>query len=197
MMLWEQSRLGWCAPDVCDMRLAKAGLYAETVPIFIRFAAANDYDVAEKIENIADSILIEHLQPQAWWPATTASERAAAPGFMLIAVDAETERIAGFAHIIEVDGFAHLEQLSVLPEFGRRGYGRRLVEAAAKESRRRGHAEITLRTFAEVPWNAPFYATCGFIESEPITDFHRGLVDVERNIGLPSLGRRVQMTKPL
>lgn len=75
----------------------------------------------------------------------------------------------------------------------RRGHGRALVAAAKGESRRRGRKRLTLRTFADVPWNAPFYASCGFVESTPDTDFLRDLLNVERQWGL-EYGRRVQMT---
>ena len=40
-----------------------------------------------------------------------------------------------------------------------------LVHAAMAEAQHRGYDQLTLRTYAEVPWNAPFYASCGFIES--------------------------------
>lgn len=57
-----------------------------------------------------------------------------------------------------------------------------------------GHHRLTLRTSADVPWNAPFYARLGFVESEPDTPFLRGLVDVELRHGLGRYGRRIQMT---
>ena len=167
------------------------------VVISIRIAGSKDYDVTERIENAADSILVERLQPKTWMPAPPGSERATAPGFTLMAVEAGTERPVGFIQVLEVDGLAHLEQLSVLPRDGRRGYGRRLVEAASSEARRRGYKRITLRTFADVPWNAPFYATCGFAESEPDTDFHRRLIEIEQELRLPLYGRRIQMTRQL
>jgi GNAT superfamily N-acetyltransferase len=87
--------------------------------------------------------------------------------------------------------------VSVLPEFGRRGIGRRLVDAAVEAARERGYRELTLRTFLEVPWNAPFYLTCGFVVTEPASAFHQGLVREEERLGLAALGARVQMTRVL
>jgi hypothetical protein len=75
----------------------------------------------------------------------------------------------------------------------RRGHGRELVEAVKSESGRRGCKRITLRTYADVPWNAPFYASCGFVECDPDTDFLRELLSVEQQRGLKH-GRRVQMS---
>nr|WP_329608126.1 hypothetical protein [Microbacterium sp. KUDC0406] len=60
-----------------------------------------------------------------------------------------------------------------------------------------GHDEVTLRTYVDVPWNAPFYASCGFRVSEPATDFQRGLVAVEEDLGLMRHDARVQMVTSL
>ncbi len=57
---------------------------------------------------------------------------------------------------------AHIEQVSVDPAFGRSGLGRRLIEHVAAEARRWGLDALTLTTFRDVPWNAPYYERCGF-----------------------------------
>lgn len=116
------------------------------------------------------------------------------PGFLLVAAESIQSAAIGFVHVIEVDGFAHLEQLSVRPEKSRQGIGRALVKAAMVEAAARGYKNLTLRTFAEVPWNAPFYATCGFEVSEPELPFQRELAVTEDRLGLAKFGRRVQMT---
>jgi GNAT superfamily N-acetyltransferase len=61
-----------------------------------------------------------------------------------------------------VDGCLHVEQVSVRPDHARRGIGRRLLEHAAAHARRAGLPALTLTTFTAVPWNAPYYARCGF-----------------------------------
>ena len=161
----------------------------------IRIAGPGDFAATSRIEEAADRLLVGSLKQASWPPAATAEQRAGAPGFTLVAeVDGQ---IIGFAQLLEVDGAAHLEQVSVLPEHGRRGVGRALVEAAVAEARRRGHRAMTLRTFAEVAFNAPFYATCGFAESTPSTPFERGLVETEDRLGLTDIGRRIQMTRRL
>lgn len=169
--------------------------------VSVRPAAPDDHALTEQIEVAADALLIERLRATDWPPPTPPRERASAPGFVLVAehIDgAETMPIViGFVHVLELDGHAHLEQLSVLPAFGRRGIGRRLVEAALTESRHRGHSAVTLRTYADVPWNAPFYASCGFVVSEPHTPLLRELVSVETDLGLLEYGARVQMAAQL
>ena len=166
----------------------------------VRAARTEDAAALEAIEVAADTLLIDRFSASDWPPPTDAEERASLPGFVLVAESAETGEVptlVGFVHVLEIDGHAHLEQLSVLPSFGRRGIGRRLVDTALAEARHRGHALITLRTYADVPWNAPFYASCGFIESEPGSDFHRRLVATEDALELAIHGRRLQMTAVL
>jgi N-acetylglutamate synthase-like GNAT family acetyltransferase len=45
---------------------------------------------------------------------------------------------------------------------GRRGIGRALLDHVAALARARGAPALTLTTFAEVPWNGPYYARLGF-----------------------------------
>ena len=68
----------------------------------------------------------------------------------------------GFAYADVIDGAVHLEELDVLPEWGRHGIGRTLVETVVDDARRRGLTAVTLTTFRDVPWNAPYYARLGF-----------------------------------
>ena len=163
----------------------------------IRFAAPTDNVTIERIENAADQLLIDRLTPVTWEPAPPAGSRAADPGYILVAEETEGSAVIAFVHVLEIDQTAHLEQLSVLPEHGRRGYGRALVEAAKNEARRRGYRSLSLRTYADVPWNGPFYARAGFVETRPATDFHKHLAKVEERLGLDLYGRRIQMTAAL
>ena len=59
-------------------------------------------------------------------------------------------------------GAAHVEQVSVDPAFAGRGWGRRLLDHVADRARHHGLAAVTLTTFRDVPWNAPYYERCGF-----------------------------------
>ncbi len=104
---------------------------------------------------------------------------------------------AGFACVGIVDGTAHLWQLSVLPATGRRGLGSALLDAACEWARTEGYRSVTLTTFRDVPWNAPFYRSRGF---EIIDRLAPGLAEVrehERAIGDDALGPRVAMIKIL
>ncbi|MBB4935337.1 ribosomal protein S18 acetylase RimI-like enzyme [Lipingzhangella halophila] len=70
----------------------------------------------------------------------------------------------GFAQLVELDGHAHLAEISVHPDYGRRGVGSALLEAACADAAGRGLAAMTLTTFRDVPFNGPWYARMGFTE---------------------------------
>lgn len=61
-----------------------------------------------------------------------------------------------------VDTAEHIEQVTVHPRAARRGIGRALIEHAAGRARETGGEALTLTTFTDVPWNAPYYARIGF-----------------------------------
>jgi len=103
----------------------------------------------------------------------------------------------GYVRVDVVDGQAHLESLSVRPKFMRRGIGGALVAAACDWAAAQGFTEVTLCTFAEVPWNAPFYAGLGFVELAELTPGLRALREEERRIGLERMGPRVVMVRRL
>lgn len=163
--------------------------------VIIRIAGGSDAAAIEDVERRADIALFDALHAPEPLEAEEGEVRLAMPGFVLIAE--EGDRVVGFVHVIEDAGECHLEQVSVDPAVGRRGIGRALVTAAQEQARARGAHQMTLRTFRDIAWNAPFYATCGFRVSEPTTAFLRGLVDAEHTLGLDALGPRVQMTAAL
>ncbi|MBE8476800.1 GNAT family N-acetyltransferase [Streptomyces justiciae] len=61
-----------------------------------------------------------------------------------------------------VDGALHIVQVSVHPDFAHRRIGEALLAYAAERAREEGLTGLTLTTFAEVPWNAPYYERLGF-----------------------------------
>jgi ribosomal protein S18 acetylase RimI-like enzyme len=133
------------------------------------------------------------LGPPLASPAPTGGHRVDQPGFLLVAGDPPV----GFVHVLVIDGFAHLEQLSVHPSAGRRGVGSALVRAAMEEARLDGFAELSLCTYRDVPWNGPFYQRLGFREVERPWPFQRDLRRHERKLGLDEYGPRVVMSAPL
>jgi len=73
----------------------------------------------------------------------------------------------GFAMADIVDGVAHLDEMDVLPEFGRQGIGSRLLRTFVNWARSGEFSLVTLVTFRHLPWNAPFYEKMGFVPMGP------------------------------
>ncbi|MEE4494846.1 MULTISPECIES: GNAT family N-acetyltransferase [unclassified Streptomyces] len=71
-------------------------------------------------------------------------------------------RPLGYLIADEVDGSAHVEQVSVHPSAARRGLGSALIDHVAGWAAAGGLSALTLTTFSHVPWNAPYYARLGF-----------------------------------
>ncbi|MEZ7132141.1 GNAT family N-acetyltransferase [Nonomuraea sp. AD125B] len=115
-------------------------------------------------------------------PGTTMIEEAGDPGLVLV----EGEPPAGFALMGQVDGHLHLDQLAVHSESMRRGIGGRLVTAVLDHARAVGVPRVTLTTYRDVPWNAPWYARHGFavLPPEEWGPELRALVEHERALGL-------------
>lgn len=122
----------------------------------VRWAEAADLPGLVAVELAADK-LFEQVGIT-FPPGTTMIEGVTDPDVVLV----EGEPSAGFALIGRVDGNLHLEQLAVHPDRMRRGIGGRLVEAVLDHARATGVPAVTLTTYRDVPWNAPWYERHGF-----------------------------------
>ena len=80
-----------------------------------------------------------------------------------IAVDGDDRPVAYLVSSV-VDGCAHIDQVTVHPSHARRGIGAALIDHLAAVS---GAPALTLTTFRDVPWNAPYYERLGFRVFEP------------------------------
>jgi GNAT superfamily N-acetyltransferase len=60
-------------------------------------------------------------------------------------------------------------ELSVDLDWQGKGIGRQLIACVAGHARTLGLASLTLTTFRDVPWNAPFYARLGFEKMTTLT----------------------------
>ncbi len=93
----------------------------------------------------------------------------------------------GFALAEQFVFSLHLEELDVLPEHGRKGIGRALVRKVCDAAAVR-HLPVTLCTFSEVPWNAPYYERLGFVRltAEQLTPDLRKRMLLEAARGFPT-----------
>ncbi|MEO8365406.1 MAG: GNAT family N-acetyltransferase [Pseudoxanthomonas sp.] len=154
----------------------------------IRAGREADVDALLEIECRAAALLLGHGAHDLFAMhslSPTDLQQGMANGILRVA---EVEGHAvGFALGGEVDGHAHLFEMNVLPEHGRRGIGSALLENICDEAWARVYASITLATLRDVPWNAPFYARRGFSE---LAESARGgqlgeIVARERMLGFP------------
>lgn len=171
-------------------RLAEA-LGADEIAPEVRRAVPSDLELLPEIDSRAESLFrVAGMNlPDVPFPVDELHE-------------SEAVFVAGrppvaFVQIDEVDGIAHVQELAVLPAHMRQGLGSALLDAACSWARAAGYPAITLTTYAEVAWNAPFYAARGFVELTELTPELAELRDWERDMGLDQVGVRVAMRREL
>lgn len=100
----------------------------------------------------------------------------------------------GFAMTTLVDNEAHLDEVNVLPDYGRRGIGTELVKAVTCWARDSGFSVLTLITFKHLPWNAAFYEKLGFEHLSPaeLSGELAGLIAEEGKAGI-DVNKRLAM----
>jgi len=157
----------------------------------VRAARPEDLPLLKAIEGAADQTFVSVFGPLDWDEPSEGEWRARQPGFLLVSED--DDDVVGFAHVLWLEGTAHLEQLAVHPDHHRRGHGTALLRAAMERARQEGHDTLTLSTFAEVPWNAPYYRSHGFEVVERPGPLLRRIRDKEEAMGLMRYGPRVVM----
>lgn len=108
------------------------------------------------------------------------------------------DRPVAYLLIQRVNDSAHVEQVSVHPDHARRGRGKALIDVAAQWSYEQGLTGLTLTTFEDVPWNAPYYKRLGFrvLQDDEIPDGLQAIRRHEAQLGLERWSR-VAMRKDL
>ncbi len=132
-------------------------------------------------------------QPDHTYPVADLVQAAEA-GLLFIAEADGT--VVGFATCSRRDARLHLDEVSVHPDYGRKGYGRALVERVLAVACETGQSGVSLTTFADIPWNGPFYASMGFLEV-PESELDAALseaLDTERRLGMTE---RIAMIYPM
>lgn len=81
----------------------------------------------------------------------------------------------------------HIWQMAVEHDAQGHGLGRALLNTAIEHARKRGASAVTLSTFRDVPWNAPFYAKSGFqiLHAQDLNDRLREVLENEVAHALP------------
>ncbi|NUP22783.1 MAG: GNAT family N-acetyltransferase [Streptomyces sp.] len=96
------------------------------------------------------------------------------------------DRPVGYLICEPVDGALHIEQVSVHPDHAHRRIGRALLAYAADRAHEENLTALTLTTFTEVPWNAPYYERLGFrvLDEAELTPGLRKIRAHEAELGL-------------
>lgn len=117
---------------------------------------------------------------------------AIAKGWITLAVD-EHNTAVGFASCGLVDNHSYLDQLSVTPTHMRQGIGTQLLMNAIEWS---AGAPLWLTTYANIPWNKPFYERHEFVVV-PESSCGPELCDIlhQQRLALPAPEDRVAMVR--
>jgi predicted N-acetyltransferase YhbS len=130
----------------------------------IRAARIEELSLLAHIEQSASILFLD--TPYAWL-ATAESlplefvQQQFHAGLVWVAVDLH-ETVVGYAVAGEVDQTLYLQQIDVLPKHGHRGIGSALVNTICEHATQQDYEIVSLSTFRDIPWNAPFYSTFGF-----------------------------------
>lgn len=120
--------------------------------------------------------LMDALAEDAPSPADVLAARIATGG-LLVAVEAETP--VAFVMFRPVEDGLYIEQIDVLPSHEGRRIGAALIDSVGERARIAGLKRLTLSTFRDVPWNAPYYRRLGFVDIADAA-LTPGLLDIRR-----------------
>ena len=156
-------------PFLADIELAAAAMLAGHAPDSVLMEVTN-------LRDLYEALMREHL-----W----------------VALNEDVP--VGFAHVeILEPGVAHLKEIDVHPDHGRKGIGTSLITNLCRWAANHGFESVTLTTFRDVPWNMPFYQRLGF-RTLPGFELSPALMDVLRLEAFRGLdvSRRVAMRRLL
>lgn len=78
----------------------------------------------------------------------------------------------------------HIDQVTVHPDAARRGLGALMIESVSADPRSKERGLLTLTTFVDVPWNAPYYRRIGF-RDVPENEWPEGVAEKYREEASP------------
>src|ERR1700737_4339546 len=147
---------------------AVGGTLGQPMPM-IRLAGRDELHALRNIESDAGGMFAAVGMPEiaaAEPPTITELDAYQSRGRAWVAVDAR-DRPMGYLISSELDGGAHIDQVSVATSHARRRVGAALIEHLAAIDAAQGRRARPLPTFRDVPWNAPYYVRLGFVVIEP------------------------------
>lgn len=169
-------------------------IFATTV-YSIRAANPQDYSSLPSIERAAGMMYLQTRHKDlAFGP--NVSDHIEADDRVWVAVYEET--IVAFAIVKVFHHVVHLHEIDVHPMHARRGLGRALITHIAHWARNLRHTALTLTTFADVPWNAPYYLRLGFtvVEAPASISHLKTILEAEAHAGF-EMAYRIAMQMDL
>ncbi|MEL7468432.1 MAG: GNAT family N-acetyltransferase [Pseudomonadota bacterium] len=130
--------------------------------MIIRKAKAIDADAIQRIVAAAYAPLAERMDKPPM-PMLDDYPARVSEGVADVLVDGD--RVLGMIILVDQPDALMLENVAVAPEAQGRGVGRRLIDHAEAEARRRGHPRIRLYTHATMVENQRMYARLGYVET--------------------------------
>ena len=118
-------------------------------------------------------------------------------GYGWVATDS-AQACIGFLTAKIIEGDFYIREVSVHETHQKKGIGSRLFETAFVKAKSLGLQSMTLTTFKDVSWNAPYYERLGFsvLDSQAMPSYLQMILRNEEAAGLP-LARRCAMRKAL
>lgn len=106
-------------------------------------------------------------------------------GRLLVALDSARSPV-GFAFWLDIVGSALLALIEVHPHHGQKRLGSAMVARVIQHVTDAGFSSLYLTTFADIPWNQPFYQKSGFVtlDDEKQPAFITEILREERAKGL-------------
>lgn len=103
----------------------------------------------------------------------------------------------GFALCALMDNLFYLEDISVDPDFQRRGIGDLLLLAIMEHARFLYCSSVILSTLSTAPWSMAFYRKHGFLvaDMEKLPKAVRQQFQIETGLGLPAKDRIVMVKR--
>src|SRR5262245_50518589 len=129
-------------------------------PIALRKARIEDAAAMPRLEQSAGELF--RTLPDLGWLADgdnleEARYRELVAGGWCWVGEEDEDRVWAFLAAEPMEEELHICELGVALDRQRLGIGRALIQAAIAAATRHGFTAITLTTFADVAWNAPFY----------------------------------------
>lgn len=138
----------------------------EKLPIIIREALPSDIEHLADVERSAAQIFKDNTTLA--WVADDAVQSTAIHQTYIQSknswVAIHDDQFIGFINGVEHNKTFHICELSVGQDWQNQGVGNALLSHVENAMRERGITALTLTTFRDIPWNAPFYERKGFVE---------------------------------